>query len=557
QSGGTDALLEFGRRCLQDSGLASQDTTAMGAALSRIDMNRDDRAHRFVVTWNAFQDGNRLAYLALAIAIAIDSLVFMSGLFGANAVRSPLQDMPSPKARSAKQLEQIIENALLPDTFSNADAVLSAMQPITPVDGFTQEVVVPIDASSHRNRVVKVLNAAATIGAVHRDVTRPERYLVRPELFEFLSGVAKRSFESNSENVRLSELKQVVTVALQPDIGHNAEIVLSSMDPINEAHGFSSQIKLGNVKPENQGVVRKVLNAGATLQYVQLAEKHPDRDLYFVHGQLYKTIALISAANPRPLLTSSPHVPQIAASSRPQSEFGGSLNARKPPLPDNAPRAQRVAAQPAPQRPALTQQPLTAEERERLNALYADQLLSAIGHQSAIFTKLEHEPELWRAAVSAWKALQEHAVHNHGLDDLLKKRQAEHERELGVMLNKLKRAADGDQRKIDILDGLDNRIGEALPALMMFPETGLVRHLIDELEAAAAPDDGHMPGENELLDQLREVSDAMSYADLNDAESWDRIRDTLTDGAGNSDEFPNVIRNFPQQRRGLGSGGNG
>ena len=35
-------------------------------------MNRDDKAHRFVVTWNAFQDGNRLAYLALAIAIGID-----------------------------------------------------------------------------------------------------------------------------------------------------------------------------------------------------------------------------------------------------------------------------------------------------------------------------------------------------------------------------------------------------------------------------------------------------------------------------------------------------
>ena len=37
----------------------------VGARLSGIDMNRDDKAHRFVVTWNAFLDGNRLAYLAL------------------------------------------------------------------------------------------------------------------------------------------------------------------------------------------------------------------------------------------------------------------------------------------------------------------------------------------------------------------------------------------------------------------------------------------------------------------------------------------------------------
>jgi hypothetical protein len=71
-------------------------------------MNRDDKAHRFVVTWNAFLDGNRLAYLSLILAIGVDSLVFMSGLFGANALRSPLSDVPSPKARSAEQLEAII-----------------------------------------------------------------------------------------------------------------------------------------------------------------------------------------------------------------------------------------------------------------------------------------------------------------------------------------------------------------------------------------------------------------------------------------------------------------
>ena len=79
----TDALLGFGRKCLQDSGLISKDSADIGARLSGIDMNRDDKAHRFVVTWNAFLDGNRLAYLALVLAIGVDALVFMSGLFGA------------------------------------------------------------------------------------------------------------------------------------------------------------------------------------------------------------------------------------------------------------------------------------------------------------------------------------------------------------------------------------------------------------------------------------------------------------------------------------------
>ena len=91
-------------------------------------MNRDDKAHRFVVTWNAFLDGNRLAYLALTLAIGVDLLVFMSGLFGAQALRSPCPTC-RPKARSAHQLEAIIEAALLPDIFKNARLALAAMHP--------------------------------------------------------------------------------------------------------------------------------------------------------------------------------------------------------------------------------------------------------------------------------------------------------------------------------------------------------------------------------------------------------------------------------------------
>ena len=148
----TDALLGFGRKCLQDSGLISANSADVGARLSAIDMNRDDKAHRFVVTWNAFLDGNRLAYLALVLAIGVDALVFMSGLFGAQALRSPLSDVPSPKARSAHQLEAIIEAALLPDIFKNARLALRAMHPRQPVDGFTNEVTARRAGSRQRLR---------------------------------------------------------------------------------------------------------------------------------------------------------------------------------------------------------------------------------------------------------------------------------------------------------------------------------------------------------------------------------------------------------------------
>ena len=215
----TDGLLAFGRKCLQDSGLISKDSADVGARLSSIDMNRDDKAHRFVVTWNAFLDGNRLAYLSLTLAIGVDLLVFMSGLFGAQALRSPLSDVPSPKARSAHQLEAIIEAALLPDVFKNARLTLSAMHPREPVDGFTNEVrLYELDPES-ASQVRDVLNAGATIGAVRETDTRGH-YLVRSELHTFLSDVVKRELKRKPEETErglgLDRLEKRIREALMP-----------------------------------------------------------------------------------------------------------------------------------------------------------------------------------------------------------------------------------------------------------------------------------------------------------------------------------------------------
>ena len=260
-----DELFGFARKCLADSGLPSKDTDALRTKISFTELTRDDRAHRFVVSWNAFSDGNRLAYLALAIAIGIDSLIFMTGLFGANAVRSPLSDVPSSKPRNAQQLEAVIETALLPDIYENANAVIDALEPITPYDGFTAEVVLPPEESPGKRRIMKVLNAAATLGAVARDPGRPERYLVRGELFEFLSVVAKKEFEADKRHVDLAELERIISVALLPRVGENAETVLGYMHPTRDKQGFTSEIRLGEVEKEHKRTVRSALNAGATL----------------------------------------------------------------------------------------------------------------------------------------------------------------------------------------------------------------------------------------------------------------------------------------------------
>ncbi|HRD76244.1 MAG TPA: hypothetical protein PK264_09925, partial [Hyphomicrobiaceae bacterium] len=299
QGGGIDKLLDFATRCVQDSGLIGKDTGLLRASLAAINLNRDDKAHRFVVTWNAFLDGNRLAYLALAIAIAIDSLVFMSGLFGANAVRSPLSDVPSSRPRSAAQLEAVIETALLPDKFENARAALDSMDADTSLPGYMAEVVMSRLDAETRQRVQKVLMAGATINAVRRDPVRPDRYLVRAELYEFLSILSKRAFEEGGaayrerveDNLRRADLEKMLTVALLPNIGPGAELVLSHIHPINEVDGYSGEINIAHVPIDQQRLVRQVLNAAATARYVRRQQRATTN--YEVHTDLYKALARI------------------------------------------------------------------------------------------------------------------------------------------------------------------------------------------------------------------------------------------------------------------------
>ena len=292
----TDALLGFGRKCLQDSGLVSNDSADVGARLSGIDMNRDDKAHRFVVTWNAFLDGNRLAYLALVLAIGVDALVFMSGLFGAQALRSPLSDVPSPKARSAHQLEAIIEAALLPDTFKNARLALRAMHPRQPVDGFTNEVRLDDLDPESAYQVRDVLNAGATIGAV-RETETSGQYLVRAELHTFLSDVVKRELKRKPEETErgldLDRLEKRIREALMPHVLETSEAVLHHLHPIDETRGFTSEVFLNEVEPEHLRPVRNLLTAGVSLRVVA-RDKNNDGG-YLLHADLYTTLARIRA----------------------------------------------------------------------------------------------------------------------------------------------------------------------------------------------------------------------------------------------------------------------
>ncbi len=543
QNTSTDQLFGFARKCLADSGLPSEETNGLRSKINLMELNRDDKAHRFVVTVNAFQDGNRLAYLALAIAIAIDMLVFMSGLFGANAVRSPLSDVPSLKARTAQQLEAIIENALLPQTFEAASATLDAMRPITPVNGFTQEVLLPYDEAPNRARIVKVLNAASAIGAIARDPNRPERYLVRAELFEFLSVVSKKAFDSEPGNARLAELKSTLTVALQPHVADAADVVLEHLTPISERQGgYSAIIMMSNVPALHHPIVKRAVNAGTAVGYARQGSDKTHTDDYEVHKDFYRTLAWLSSAFPRsgwrpehPALTNE----RAQQPSLPLKEARDAIGGQ----PDQMARLTAPLAnggRPAASVPSVPHD-ASARERERLATMYFEQFMGDMGLSPDAMARVLELEAVREAAADCWNALQSHGQRNSKLAAVLRDMQRQLGAQFDETYSELRAAAGPDGRKIDVLDDVRQNIHSAEPLLLLLPEFGLIGRLISELEAAAASDNGQGPGEQPLLERLRVIEDELHALDPADANSWRRIiEDALLQST--EGDIPQVFR---------------
>ena len=492
-TGGVDPLLTFGRNCLRDSGLPSADANALGERLSFIDLNRDDKAHNFVVTLNAFQDGNRLAYLALAIAIGIDSLIFMTGLFGANAVRSPLSDVPSMKARNSQELNAMIETALLPDTFRKARLVAQAMHPIENVAGYSNEVSLDELDPETAVQVRDVLNAGAIIGAVRRG-ERPGHYLVRSELLEFLNTVIKRELETNRDKAErgliMDQLEDQVVVALLPHVADNCEAVLSELVPIDEAEGFTAELALGEAPEEAQPVILNVLNSGATFNVVQRDRKRPDT--YFVHKDLYKTLARIRA---REVGRAGPRLAEIAPVRRGNGKvgFGGSLTPEQKAIADHTRRAG----------------PDDATDPEPVGYLAA--LVESLGVQGDAFTSLSGSAyDAARAAAEAMVALRQS---NRLLDQDLSARDqqvhARFERTFGHLEAAI--AAEDGLARQQLADAFEE-VEQSWNVIMLLPHgpyEAAVADIVDQLE----PDSGAgtlRADEQVLLAMARRIRQALA-----------------------------------------------
>jgi hypothetical protein len=524
----TDALLGFGRNCLQESGLIGKDSAESGARLAAIEMNRDDKAHRFVVTWNAFLDGNRLAYLALVLAIGVDSLVFMSGLFGAQALRSPLSDVPSPKARSAEQLQAVIDTALLPHTYENARAMLNAMRPMAPCEGFTQRVTLRED-DPHAADLNRLLNAGATIGAVRH--VEANTYELRSELFEYLSLVAKKSFGADKSHVVLAELERIMAVSLLPNVRENVETVLRYVHPIEDrsrfldklgrpgARGdFTAEIRLDEVVDRgDKKVVRNALNAGATLEAVERANNNH----YLISRDFYKALARIRA---HLLIGAAPQALQIA------SAGGGSSGPAQrlrdfshPALPSGT---SGRAGEPRRLLPRLGEAPANSAKDPELRDKIWLELLGELGLTPASAARLGQDLVREQAS-AACRALDHLAQTNQRLRAHLKELEGAKRNALRQKEHDLAGRFAGDSWRLAVLAETREDLEAHFKALLLLPEAGLVQELIERLEEASQSEGGEAPGERELLGLLRAVQSEIKRIDKSRPEAWKKVTEMI------------------------------
>ena len=478
-----DDLFGFARKCLADSALPSKDTDALRTKINGIELARDDKAHRFVVTWNAFTDGNRLAYLALAIAIAIDSLIFMSGLFGANATRSPLSDVPTFKARSASQLESTINAALGPQPYETAWLTLNALRPMTYSDGFSAIADLSVLDKPTADRIRMVLTAGADIGAVETASANPERYRVRSELREYLSGVCDKHFKTDATAKDKARLAQLVGAALEPHPREHADLVLHTLEPIREVKGFTSEVSFSKFDPETkksirlmdayaERVVRRVLNAGATLGAA--APHETVQDIYYMRPTLYETLLTIRATAPESANFEFERRRFLGIQDAPAID-AGRLSEVHQPIAGRAPQSR--ITQVAPRLVALTQ-----AEQEQLIAQYREHLFNSIGLRSDLVDQRLTNPTAQTAVLDAWKSLLAVGRANPDLAAYLETFKKSQENQLVQTMSALARQDDSHPQKRTLLDRVEGEIVDNFSLYMLFPEFGMISYLIEQLE---------------------------------------------------------------------------
>ncbi len=310
-------------------------------------------------------------------------------------------------------------------------------------------------------------------------------------------------------------------------------------------HGYMAEIRLEDVDISALKAVRSALNAGSMFDRVQRKEfkdgNSEENEIfhYYIHGDFYKVLVNIRGR----LLGSAMHPRAIGGpGGNGGSTYGGEMRERvdklgpapqrrQIPHQPSKPEKSEVGAAPVMQPPihaaAETPAAASAVEMEKAHVYYWSELVYVLGIDPQSALQRLSTPEASVQAREVWASLMRLAEQNEDLAGFIEDHKEAQEDALSRTYTKLRGEANGDQALVDQLDRADDDIQRNLSMFMLFPENGLLDHLIANLERAAAPDDGIRASEQKLLDELRHIRASLREADLSDPESWTRIGQAL------------------------------
>ncbi len=541
QTGGTDALLLFGRKCLQDSGLASREAAPLAARFAALDLSRDDKAHKFVVSANAFTDGNRLAYLALAIAIGMDSLILMAALFGASAVRSPLTDLDGVNELTPEQLEAAIDATLLQtaEPARTLSALLQAQRPIAGTNGYTSEIWID-DYHPLSDDMRAVLTAGASIGAVRPFGDGRTQFQIKTGLSRYIAVAQKKKWPKKSEEAARRELVSVVGVALLPDPVSAAGAVIEELHPISDLEGYAAELNVNTLTDSSrQPLVRSVIGAGATVSGAVLRDQRTD-GRYYVSNDFYKTLLMMRAGAVGPPRGGGPALPGPRPNGprRLQEEPPRMITSgRSPRSSGSSSLTQRLESYST--RPSLRHEAKDAAARS--GAAEASANLDQVDPRPYIDGIIQRLGIDANAETIEWlRADVEERPKRAGaaLDKLMETKST-----LGGQVRELERAGraqvDGEVKRLEngadathvrAINAAAIEVYEALAMLALLPGgrfEEVLRFCLDKLDDAGAPDSGHRDVDYRMQRQMRMLANELGQLDRETYESWAKVENLL------------------------------
>ena len=235
---------------------------------------------------------------------------------------------------------------------------------------------------------------------------------------------------------------------------------------------------------------------------------------YYLHSQLYKTLALIAASNP--ITGNRYHHQQIsppASQTALPPRDGGNLSVKQPPQQQVAPPVRQVTQQTAPAKQPPQQPQVSQEELNELVYQFRTEFLSALGLSADSVDRRLANDGVGEASLEAWRTLQRHGETNERLRRFLKENIDYRDTLLDGTYTNLRRANAGDRMRADMLDKAELQVSQDMSKLMLFPELGVIDNLIENLEHAEALEAGLDSKERKLLLQLRRVQQVMDTAD--------------------------------------------